>query len=187
VVIDDVLFDGLDVTVEQTEVLSDVIVVSVTSASRPGRCPDCRWRARRQHSTYRRRLTERPVAGRQVRVLLRVRRFFCDRDKCPRTTFVEQIDGLTEPFRRSSIRLTGWLRHITVKLGGPGRRTALPGTAAGRRTDPAAGTPSSPAGARARRACLGWTSSPSASGVTYGTLLVDVETGRVVDEAPRVA
>lgn len=118
------LFDGLDVTVERAEVTPDRIVVNVASRGRPGRCPDCRRRAKRQHSTYRRRLAERPVAGRQVTVLLRVRRFFCDRTTCARTTFAEQVEGLTEPFRRSSTRMTGWLRHVAVELGGHGRLLA---------------------------------------------------------------
>ncbi|WP_329375966.1 hypothetical protein [Streptomyces sp. NBC_01483] len=35
-----------------------------------------------------------------------------------------------------------------------------------------------------RRGCWGWTSSPSGKGCTYGTVLVDVEVGRVVDVLP---
>lgn len=178
------LFDGLDVTVEQAEVLPEAIVVSVVSTSRPGRCPDCRQRAKRQHSTYLRSLAERPVASRQVTVLLRVRRFFCDRKTCPRKTFAEQVDGLTEPFRRSSTRLTGWLRHVAAELGGrAGERLCRGLRLAAGRTRLLGMLQAPPVPERAPRV-LGVDEFAFRKGCTYGTLLVDVEAGRVVDVLP---
>ncbi|MBI0379537.1 hypothetical protein JBE27_25445 [Streptomyces albiflaviniger] len=50
-------------------------------------------------------------------VQLRVRRYFCDRGSCSRRTFVEQVGGLTERHRRSSVELTGSLRSIAVEAG----------------------------------------------------------------------
>ncbi|MEV6013645.1 transposase family protein [Streptomyces sp. NPDC051976] len=88
------------------------------STCRSGRCPDCRWRARRVHSSYRRRLAERPLGSKRVVIRLRVRRYFCERRSCSRKTFVEQVDGLTERYRRSSLGLKAWLRSIAVELGG---------------------------------------------------------------------
>ncbi|MET8030855.1 transposase family protein [Streptomyces avermitilis] len=58
---------------------SDALVVEAVAVGRPGRCPDCRKRARRIHSSYQRTLDERPLGSRQVVVRLRVRRYFCDR------------------------------------------------------------------------------------------------------------
>lgn len=49
---------------------------------------------------------------------LTVRRFFCDRSSCPRKTLAEQIDGFTERYRLSSVRLRAWLKSIAVELGG---------------------------------------------------------------------
>lgn len=54
----------------------------------------------------------------RVLVRLTVRRFFCDRLSCPRKTFAEQIDGLTERYRRSSVGLKSWLKTIAEQLGG---------------------------------------------------------------------
>jgi hypothetical protein len=53
-----------------------------------------------------RRLIERPLAGRKLIIRLRVRRFFCDRSRCRRRTFVEQVAGLSERYRRCGIGLT---------------------------------------------------------------------------------
>ncbi|MEU3620506.1 transposase family protein [Streptomyces sp. NPDC006872] len=113
-----VLFPGIDVRVERVSASSDVLVVAAVAIGRPGRCPDCRKRARRVHSAYQRALDERPLGSRRVVVRLRVRRYFCDRKNCSRRTFAEQVPGLSERHRRSSTGLTGWLRSIAVELGG---------------------------------------------------------------------
>lgn len=58
------------------------------------------------------------MGSRRVVVRLRVRRYFCDRRSCSRRTFVEQVAGLIERHRRSSVGLTSWPRSIAVELGG---------------------------------------------------------------------
>ncbi|PKT69151.1 hypothetical protein CW362_31355 [Streptomyces populi] len=58
------------------------------------------------------------MGSRRVIVRLRVRRYFCDRKSCSRTTFVEQTRGLPAPCRRSSAGPAGWLRSIAIELGG---------------------------------------------------------------------
>jgi hypothetical protein len=63
-------------------------------------------------------MDDRPVAGRRVLILLTVRRFFCDASTCLRRTFVEQIDGVTEPYQRASSGLRSWLHSIAAELGG---------------------------------------------------------------------
>ncbi|MGN5377075.1 hypothetical protein ACQ4WX_03670 [Streptomyces lasalocidi] len=50
-------------------------------------------------------------------VRLRFRRFFCDRSNCRRQTFVKQVNGLSERYRRSSLGLKAWLRQVAVELG----------------------------------------------------------------------
>ncbi|MER6738829.1 transposase family protein [Streptomyces puniciscabiei] len=114
----DVLFPGIDVRVERVNGSSRVLVVEAVSTARPGRCPDCPTQARRVHSAYQRTLDERPLGARRVVVRLRVRRYFCDRKRCSRKTFVEQVPGLSERHRRSSTGPTGWLRSIAIELGG---------------------------------------------------------------------
>nr|WP_158718914.1 ISL3 family transposase [Streptomyces globisporus] len=179
-----VLFPGIDVRVERVSNSSDVLVVETVSTARPGRCPDCRKRARRKHSSYQRTLDERPLGSRRVIVRLRVHRYFCDRKSCSRTTFVEQVPGLSTRYRRSSTGLVGWLRSIAIELGGrPAarlcRRLRL---TAGRtrllRLLTALAVPD-----RAPRV-LGVDEFAFRKGCTYGTVLVDVEAGRVVDVLP---
>lgn len=104
---------------------SGILVVEAVSMARPGRCPNCREQARRVHSTYQRTLDERPLGSRRVIIRLRVRRYFCDRRSCSRTTFVERVRGLSARYRRSSTGLAGWLQSVAIELGRPSRGTVI--------------------------------------------------------------
>ncbi|KAB1981408.1 transposase [Streptomyces triticiradicis] len=172
------------VRVERVSDFSDVLVVEAVSTTRPGRCPDCRKQARRTHSSYQRDLDERPLGSYWVIVRLRVRRYFCDRKSCSRKTFVEQVPGLSERHRRSSTGLTGWLRSIAIELGGrPAARLChrLRLVAGRTRLLRLLTAPTVPD--RAPRV-LGVDEFAFRKGCTYGTVLVDVEAGRVVDVLP---
>ncbi|GAA1624497.1 hypothetical protein GCM10009733_021480 [Nonomuraea maheshkhaliensis] len=48
----------------------------------------------RVHSRYERCLADLPVAGREVLLQVRMRRFFCDNTACAKRTFAEQVPGL---------------------------------------------------------------------------------------------
>lgn len=182
--VEDVLFPGIDVRVEHVSDSSGALVVEAVSTGRPGRCPDCRKQARRVHSTYQRTLDERPLGSRPVVVRLRVRRYFCDRKRCSRKTFVEQVPGLTERHRRSSTGLTGWLRSIVVELGGrPAARLCRCLRLVEGRTRLLRLLTAPPVEGRAPRV-LGVDEFAFRKGCTYGTVLVDVEAGRVVDVLP---
>ncbi|MFD8089329.1 ISL3 family transposase [Streptomyces malaysiensis] len=182
--VEDVLFPGIDVRVERVSDSSGSLVVEAASTGRPGRCPDCRKRAERVHSSYQRTLEERPLGSRRVVVRLRVRRYFCDRGSCSRRTFVEQVGGLTERHRRSSAGLTGWLRSIAVELGGrPAARLCHRLRLAAGRTRLLRLLKAPAVPDRAPRV-LGVDEFAFRKGCTYGTVLVDVEAGRVVDVLP---
>jgi hypothetical protein len=182
--VEDVLFPGIDVRVERVSDSTDVLVVEAMSTAHPGRCPDCRKEARRIHSTYRRTLDERPLGSRWVIVRLRVRRYFCDRKSCSRKTFVEQVPGLSERHRRSSTGLTGWLRSIAIELGGrPAARLCRRLRLVAGRTRLLRLLTAPMVSDRAPRV-LGVGEFAFRKGCTYGTVLVDVEAGRVVDVLP---
>jgi transposase len=136
------------------------------------------------HSTYQRTLNERPLGSRRVIVRLRVRRYFCDQKSCSRKTFVEQVPGLSERRRRSSSGLTCWLRSIAIELGGrPAARLC-------RRLRLAAGRTrllrllTAPTVPDRGPRVLGVDEFAFRKGCTYGTVLVDVEAGQVVDVLP---
>jgi transposase len=71
------------------------LLAHLTAAARP--CPACGTQAIQIHSRSRRTLLDLSVCGRQMRLSLQVRRFFCEDGSCPRTTFTEQLPDLAAP------------------------------------------------------------------------------------------
>ena len=109
--------------VEQVVVADDAVQIHLYRTARTARCPNCRRRSHRVHSSYRRRIADLPVARSEVVLHLRVRRFRCSASKCSRRIFAEQVPGLAGRRARRSSPLLAVLREIGFALGGrPGAR-----------------------------------------------------------------
>lgn len=89
--------------------------VIVTTLNRIARCPCCGRPSRRVHSHYTRTLSDVPCGDRQVRLKLRVRKFFCDSPDCPRSIFAERLPELTTPHARRTCRLDDCLTHLGAR------------------------------------------------------------------------
>jgi len=90
------------------------------------RCPACDQPSARVHSRYLRLVRDLPVSDRPTRLLLRVRRFFCDAPACPKRTFAERLPDLAPLRARRTPRLTRSLRDIGFANGGEaGARLAV--------------------------------------------------------------
>ncbi len=74
--------EGLEVV--RSDVTDQEITLTVVSTQQNPCCPLCGRSASRVHSQYRRQLTDMSCAGRRVRLILHVRKFFCDEKTCAR-------------------------------------------------------------------------------------------------------
>jgi transposase len=84
----------------------NMTVITVRPTSGTSLCPGCGASSRRIHSRYQRRLTDLPLAGRQVRLMVVARRFRCDTVLCGRRIFTERFnDGALAPWARRTARL----------------------------------------------------------------------------------
>jgi hypothetical protein len=81
-------------------------------------CATCGSASRRVHSRYVRTLADLGLAGRQVEIRLRARRWFCSNEHCATKTFAEQVDGLTARYARRTGPLRNALEHIALALAG---------------------------------------------------------------------
>ena len=88
------------VQVKSVEIAVDAAVFVVASIARTAQCPRCEVESARTHGGYRRTLADLPIAGRQMRLNVDIRRFRCFNAGCAAVTFAEQIPGLTAPFAR---------------------------------------------------------------------------------------
>jgi transposase len=119
----------VNLSIEQV-IVNDAVTVTLRSEEFTAACPSCGQGAKRVHSRYRRKPNDLPVSGRPVRLVLEIRRFFCDHAWCPRKSFAEQTPSLGRPHAQRTVRLQATLQPLGLALGGeagaqPGKRMGL--------------------------------------------------------------
>ena len=108
--------DGL--VIEDITLGDERVLVAARAVAAYATCPACGERSGRVHSGYDRRLADAAVGGRPVAIQLRVRRFRCAAAACPKTTFAEQVTGLTFRYGRRSQRLHAVLQVVALMPAG---------------------------------------------------------------------
>ncbi len=160
-----------------------VALLASTSPTAP--CPRCGTPSDRVHSRYRRTAADLPSQDRPVALRLLVRKFRCTAAACPRCIFCERLPGLIDAHARSTARLTEAHRAIGFALGGEaGARLAdrldMP-TSADTLLRRVKGAADGPAPPPRYVGVDGWA---IRKGQRYGTILIDLERGRVIDILP---
>jgi transposase len=170
--------------VEQAGVAGDRLVLRARPRAARARCPRCGVLAVRRHSQRWRRLAGPAIGGRAVVIWLVSRRFFCA-GPCGKATFTEQVEGLTSRYARRSPPLRRVLEAAGAALAGRAgaRLAAVLGTAVDRTSllRLVMALPDPPAG---DITVLGIDDFAFRRGQSYGTIVINMETGRPVDVLP---
>lgn len=162
------------------------IVVWASARGSSAICPWCDTVSTRRHGGYRRAVRDAPVSGQPVLLRLMIRRFKCVNPGCEAVTFAEQIPELTCPFGRYTPTLAAWCKRIGLALAGR----------AGARLATGLGAPVSrqtllrrvmalpdPRPDQALEIC-GIDDFALRKGHSYGTVMVNLGSNRVVDLLP---
>jgi len=160
--------------------------VSMDSRDRAS-CPTCGTRSSSRHSSYVRSLQDVPAQGTPVTVRARVNRWRCRNEHCERRVFAGRVPDLAAPFARRTVRMAEIVRLLGHSAGGrPSERllTRL-GMPVGHTTILRSIKRS--AQTQDRRMTVrvaGIDDWAGKKGMTYGTVIVDLEARRVVDLLP---
>lgn len=161
------------------------ITLRLISTPPRGRCPLCGQPSQRIHSRYQRTFADLPWADFRVRLEVRVRKFFCANPACQRRIFTERLPDVAAPWARRTLRLAESLLAVGVALGGRAgsrltQRLQRPTpTASLLQVVQNASLPQPP-----ELHAVGIDEWSWRRGHPYGTIVVDLETHRVVDLLP---
>ena len=106
------------VEVEEVQAVAGVVRISARTRDVPVLCPGCGCPSDWEHSRYVRHVADEAVGGRPMVVDLSVRRLYCENPRCPKSTFAEQVGGLTVRYQRRSPALQAVVTAVAVALAG---------------------------------------------------------------------
>lgn len=175
--------DGLEVA--ETSVAGMVLTIHIVATAKSSTCPLCAHAATRIRSYYTRLVADVPCGGRQVQLVLHVRKFRCETADCPRHIFTERFAPFLEPWARMTTRLSKTIEAIGLATCGelgarfaPHLGIATSPTTILRRT---MALPTCPPEHVSRLGIDDWS---FRRGRKFGTILVDLATHKVIDLLP---
>jgi transposase len=172
--------DGM--IIDQVEITQTQLMVEVVSTQSCACCPGCGTPSDAVHCRYQRTVHDVPCGGRSVVLRLKVRKFVCRVSTCPRKVFAERLPDLVQPWARVSNRLLEELKAIGLAASAEVSERLAP------RLGMKVKAPtllcylrSIPPPAKTAVRVLGIDDFAIRRGNSYGTMLVNLETGKPLD------
>ena len=106
--------------IEEIQATETSLSLTVRSTRPTSCCPLCSQASSSIHSHYQRTLNDASCVGRQVQLILIVRRFYCRNRLCERKVFTERIPRFVKPCARMTIRLNEHLQAVGLATSGRG-------------------------------------------------------------------
>ena len=158
--------------------------ISIPGAStlKNAKCPCCNKKSNRVHGTYIRVLRDLPISTHCVSINLTIRKFFCENLACERKIFAEQPGPEIQAYSRITSRAREILENIFLEVSAQKGSyisclISLPVSS----STALRMVYSLPIPSIGKVSVLGIDDWAYRKGLTYGTILVNIETGQVID------
>ena len=166
------------------EYTDSTIWINASVKTKRSRCPNCETFSMKIHDHYIRAISDLPVFQYRTMILLKTRKFKCVNTRCKRKVFSEQIPVILRYSRRTNrvLRiLEAFAIELTGKLGSIMSKQLLISVSCSSITRIAH---SQPLPKIKQPRVLGVDDWAYRKGVSYGTILIDMETSRPIDMLP---
>jgi len=176
------LFSLSGISLGTAKIGNGSIIIPACSKQKFATCTYCNKKSKRIHSSYVRVLRDLPASTHCVTINLTVRKFFCKNPKCERKIFTEQPGSEIKAYSRMTNRTRVTLQNIFLEVSA--RKGSYIAKLISLPVSPSTAlriVDSLPIPSKVKVTVLGIDDWAYRKGLSYGTILVNIETGEVID------
>lgn len=117
-VLQELFIDGL--SINNIESTSECIRIELNSTKKTQECPMCHELSTSKHCSYTRTVSDLPVVGKRLILIIYTHKFKCKNSECKVKVFCQQFDGFLTKNQRKTGRLIKYLYDIAFANSGEG-------------------------------------------------------------------
>ena len=100
--------------ITKKEIQADIMYIYCETEKQPTKCKYCGETSENVHSIYTRTISDLPIQKYKVKLVIKVKKYFCTNHKCDHTTFAEPLDFVEKNALRTK-RLDEYINEIGLK------------------------------------------------------------------------
>ena len=100
--------------VMKKEIIDGIMYIYCDKQKQKTKCKYCGQESESVHSTYKRTISDLPIQNYKVKLIINVKKYFCNNSKCQHTTFAEPLEFIEDNAIRTK-RLDNYINKIGSK------------------------------------------------------------------------